>query len=179
MVAKEVQYPPVLLKYLKMFQDDPKSRIFAPLAEAYRKIGLIDEAIEICLEGLDANPGFSGGLVALARAYFDKGNYDKVRESLKFVISESPDNTLAQRLYAQASLATGDVSEALSSLKVILYFNPQDQETQHLVNELETSTYQSGALLKDGKSKEKFRKIMVLQRLLERIQQKSRVSSRV
>ena len=48
----DIKYPPLLLKYLKTFQDDPrKSRIFAPLAEAYRKIGLVDQAIDICREG--------------------------------------------------------------------------------------------------------------------------------
>ena len=47
------KYDPNLEKYLKEYQENPRSRVFAPLAEAYRKSGLIDEAIDICREGLE------------------------------------------------------------------------------------------------------------------------------
>src|SRR5258708_4204025 len=114
-----IKYPPLLLKYLKIFQDDPTSRIFAPLAEAYRKIGLIDEAIEICKEGLIANPDFTGGKVALARAYYDKKVYVKVRELLLSVIDQIPDNLIAQRLLADSCLVLGYVKDALAAYKML------------------------------------------------------------
>ena len=41
---------PLIFSYLKKFQEDPASRVFAPLAEAYRKAGLVDEAIDIARE---------------------------------------------------------------------------------------------------------------------------------
>src|SRR5579871_4770635 len=122
------KYPPILLKYLKMFQDDPKSRIFAPLAEAYRKIGLVDQAIEICREGLAEHPDFVGGKVALARAYFDKKLHRQVCEVLKPVVDKIPDNLMAQRLVADSSLELGYLREALESYKMLLYFNPSDTE---------------------------------------------------
>lgn len=173
MALAHTKYPPLLLKYLKQYQEDPKSRIFAPLAEAYRKIGLIDEAIEICREGLIHHPQFIGGKVALARAYFDKKRHNDVREVLKGVIGEIPDNLLAQRLLADSCFALGFLDDALTSYKMILYFNPRDQEVAGVVQELETRSYEGGGLLKLGQSPEaqaKLRKLMRLQSLLVRVQ---------
>ncbi|MBI3558141.1 MAG: hypothetical protein HY074_17895 [Deltaproteobacteria bacterium] len=170
------KYPPLLLKYLKMFQDDPKSRIFAPLAESYRKIGLIDQAIEICQEGLSANPDFMGGKVALARAFYDKKMHVQVRETLMAVIDKIPDNLIAQRLLADSCLVLGYVHEALASYKMLLYFSPNDREVAGLVQELETQAYERGGLLRVEQKPEKLRKLMRLQKLLTRVQQLRGVS---
>lgn len=156
------KYPPLLLKYLKAFQDNPKSRVFAPLAEAYRKIGLIDEAIDICYEGLQANPSFTGGKVALARALTDKKLYSKVKEVLLPIIDQIPDNLMAQKLLADSCLVLGFLAEALNAYKMILYFNPMDSSVASLVQELEVQSFQSP---------EKIRKLMKLQRMLRAVQQ--------
>ena len=156
-----------------MFQDDPRSKIFAPLAESYRKIGLIDEAIEICREGLSMNPDFIGGKVALARAYFDKQMHVQVRELLTPVIEKIPDNLIAQRLLADSCLILGYVQEALTGYKMLLYFNPGDREVAGLVQELETQSYEAGGLLRSSTSvnPSKLRKLMKLQKLLNKIQE--------
>lgn len=138
---------PVLYEYLRKYQEDPSSRIFAPLAEAYRKAGLIDEAINIAREGLQAHPTFIGGRVALARALFDKGNYDEAIKELTSVIREAPDNLMAQRLIAESSLMLGRTAEALGAYKVLLYFSPGDAETARIVLELETQAYDNGSLV--------------------------------
>ena len=165
------KYPPLLLKYLKIFQDDPSSRIFAPLAESYRKIGLIDEAIEICKEGLLANPDFIGGKVACARAYYDKKQYEFVRDLLLPLIEKIPDNLIAQKLLADSCLALGYVREALTSYKMLLYFNPNDREVSAMVQELETKAFESGSgVLRISEKPEKLRKLMKLQKLLNRLQ---------
>lgn len=145
--AARTQYHPLIHSYLKKYQEDPSSRIFAPLAEAYRKAGLVDEAIEVAREGLRIHPGFVGGRVALARALFDKKFYDEVVEELKQVVHDVPDNLAAQKLTAESLLMTGRVAEALSAYKMLLYFAPQDTETAQLVQELEGQAYESGALV--------------------------------
>src|SRR3954468_18642982 len=100
-VAKS-QFNPIIYNYLKKFQEDPTSRVFAPLAEAYRKAGLVDEAIEIAREGLRIHPTFIGGRVALARCLFDKAAYSEVISELTPVVRDVPDNLVAQRLLAES-----------------------------------------------------------------------------
>ena len=141
------RYSPQLFEYLKKYQDHPTSRIFAPLAEAYRRSGLIDEAIEIAKEGLLVHPNFIGGRVALARALFDKGAYDDVIQELSKVIQDVPDNLVAQRLFADSCIMRGRVLEALGAYKMLLFFAPQDAEVIKIVKELEAQSYDNGALV--------------------------------
>lgn len=171
----QAQYPQSLLRYLKMFQEDPNSRIFAPLAESYRRLGMLEEAIEICKEGLAVHPDFVGGKVALARSYFDKKDYSEVRKLMAPVLREVPDNLIAQRLYADASLVMGFAQEALASYKMLLYLCPYDKEVEVIVSDLESQSYQAGGLVRGGKisigkQPEKLRQLMKLQKILNRIQ---------
>ncbi len=138
---------PQIFRYLKKYQEDPRSRIFAPLAEAYRKAGLLNEAVEIAREGLKMHPTFVGGKVALARALFDKQLYEEVLSELASVVRDVPDNLLAQRLVADSALMMGRLAEALSHYKMLLYFSPTDQETMKLVAELEIQAYEKGVLV--------------------------------
>ena len=140
-------FSPLIYDYLKKYQEDPTSRIFAPLAEAYRKAGLVDEAIEIAQEGLRVHPNFVGGRVALARALFEKRRYEEVVDGLGAVVREVPDNLVAQRLLAESCLMLGRIGEALSAYKMLLYFNPTDPETARVVAELEAQAYEDGALV--------------------------------
>jgi tetratricopeptide (TPR) repeat protein len=138
---------PQIYHYLKKYQADPKSRVFAPLAEAYRKAGLLDEAIEICRDGIRYHPSFIGGRVALARALFDKGDYEATVKELAPVVIDAPDNLVAQKLLAESCLILGRLSEALAAYKVLLFFMPKDEEIAKLVQELESRAYEDGLLV--------------------------------
>src|SRR5262252_6199824 len=141
------RHSPLIYDYLKKYQEDPTSRVFAPLAEAYRKAGLLDEAIEIAREGLRIHPTFVGGRVALARCLFDKALYSEVVTELTPVVRDVPDNLVAQRLLAESCLMLGQVAEALGCYKMLLYFSPEDVETAQLVHELEAQAYEKGSLV--------------------------------
>jgi len=131
------KYDPNLEKYLKEYQENPRSKVFAPLAEAYRKSGLIDEAIEICREGLEYHPNFNSGIVALARCYFDKALYTAAIKELEKVVSEVPDNYLAQKLLAQSYSMVGDKNNCLKAYKTVLFLNPRDEDVKKIIAEME------------------------------------------
>ena len=140
-------YSPILYDYLRKYQENPRSRVFAPLAEAYRKAGLIDEAIDIAREGMRIHPGFTGGRVALARALFEKKQYVEVIEELELIVRDVPDNLVAQRLLAESALMLGRVTQALDAYKMLLYFTPSDTELVRIVQELEVHAYEKGTLV--------------------------------
>jgi tetratricopeptide (TPR) repeat protein len=140
-------FHPIIYTYLKKFQDDPTSRVFAPLAEAYRKSGLIDEALEIAREGMRVHPNFVGGRVALARALLDKKLFTEVVDDLVPVVRDNPDNLVAQRLVAESCLILGRLADALSAYKMLLFFTPYDREVAQMVQELEAQAYEKGVLI--------------------------------
>ncbi len=165
---------PLIYEYLKKFQEDPTSRVFAPLTEAYRKAGLVDEAIQVAREGLEHHPRFMGGRVALARALFDKKRYEEVIAELSPIVQDVPDNLVAQRLLADSYLSQGRLAEALSSYKVLLFFAPQDLEAARMVQELEVQAYENGTLVlrSDVGSQQMSRieRIECLQELLQKVE---------
>ncbi|HOW16626.1 MAG TPA: tetratricopeptide repeat protein, partial [bacterium] len=102
--------------------------------------GLVDEAIDICKEGLEYHPNFVSGMVALARCYFDKGQYTAAIKELEKVVSDVPDNFLAQRLLAESYSLIGDAQNALKSYKMVLFLNPRDEEVKSIVAGMESNS---------------------------------------
>ena len=67
---KDIELSPKIEDYHKKLSKDPDSLIFLPLAEEYRKIGMIEEAIFYLEEGLKKNPGYTLAKTTLARVLF-------------------------------------------------------------------------------------------------------------
>lgn len=129
--------PPYFNEYLRRYREDPTSRVFAPLAEAYRRMGRVDDAIAICLEGLTHHPLFHGGRVALAKAYLDKRQFREACAELCRVILAVPENLLAQRLLGDTWMELNDRVQALHCYKMALLLSPNDVQLAERVHRLE------------------------------------------
>ncbi len=125
---------------IKKFEDqlakDPKSYCFAPLADLYRKLGLLDEAISVAQRGVELHPSYVGGLVSLAKAYFEKGQKQESRAVLERLVTITPENLMAQKLLAQTCLDTGDIAAAEKAFQVVLALNPADSESRIALDSL-------------------------------------------
>lgn len=118
---------------IKRYEDilgaDPASYCFAPLAELYRKAGLLDEAIGTARKGIEIHPDYVGGYLALGRATFDKGEQAESRAALERVVRVTPDNLIAQKLLSRIYIDIGEIGLARKALETILALNPGDQES--------------------------------------------------
>jgi tetratricopeptide (TPR) repeat protein len=76
---------------------DPASIAFAPLAEELRKAGEYDEAVRVCLAGLEHHPAYLSARVTLGRALLELQHYAEARQELEYVLQSAPDNLLAQK----------------------------------------------------------------------------------
>lgn len=137
------QHPPQVREYLRRYQEDPKSRVFAPLAEAYRRLGRVDEAMGLCLEGLEHHPDFHGGRVALAKCYIDKQYFDKAKAELERVVQSVPENLLAQKLLGEVFMSLGQPHPALHCFKMAVLLSPHDVPLEEKVRTIELSLLQS------------------------------------
>lgn len=127
-------------KYQKMLLKDPASKIFAPLVEAYRKMGWLKEARETCEQGLRHHPHFAGGYVALAKVCIDESQHEDAVENLKKAVDLSPENILGHQLLAESYLRLKMAKEALRSYKMVLFLNPTNEKAQKAVKRLESLT---------------------------------------
>lgn len=137
--------PPQFREYLKKYQENPKSRVFAPLAEAYRRQARFDEAVAVCKQGLTHHPDFHVGRITLARCYLDQKNYTDGIQELERVLHAAPDNLLAQRLLGESYVAVGDHARALQVYKMAATLAPTDVVLAQKVREQEAAVLREAA----------------------------------
>ena len=123
-------------RYEDIFGADPASYCFAPLAELYRKTGLLDEAIATARKGIEIHPDYVGGYLALGRACFDKGEQAESRAALERVARATPDNLIAQKLLSRIYIDIGEKALAVKALETILSLNPDDLESRDALDGL-------------------------------------------
>lgn len=129
-----------LERYQKQWEADPNSRIFAPLAEAYRQSGQLLEALKVCRHGVHRHPQFSGGWFQLAKIHFDLKQIDKAREALKKAVQIAPENIQAHKLLADVYLVEKLPKEALKCFKMVLLLSPDNQKVKKIIQRLESLT---------------------------------------
>lgn len=127
-------------RYQKLYEKDPKSKVFAPLGEAYRKMGMIDEALSILEAGVRLHPHFASGHVALAKVLMDKKEYQRAMEHLLTSTDLSPENILAQKLLGECAITLKKPKDALKAYKMVLFLNPNDAHAQMHIKKLESLT---------------------------------------
>lgn len=133
---------PIIVKYERLLDEDPRSRSFAPLAEAYRQVGLVDKAFDVLKKGLRYNPEYLLGYLTLALCYQDKNEYGLSYSTLKPLISSNRDNIKLQRVFAECAKKTNNLEEALDSYKYLLFLNPRDAEIAKQVALLEEELHE-------------------------------------
>lgn len=129
--------PEFVERYQIELQRNPKSRIFAPLSEAYRQMNMLDEAFKTCSRGVQIHPDFAGGRVALAKILIDRKDRERANEHLEIAVRISPDNLLAQNLLAENLLELRRPKDALNAFKMVLFLNPDDERAKKAVQKWE------------------------------------------
>lgn len=119
---------------------NPSSRVFAPLCEAYRRMGLLDEAFELAERGVRMHPDFAAGHIALARIFIEKKLFDKAVDELTLAAELSPDNILAFQLLGESQMELRRPKEALKAFKMVLFLNPLHERAQAMVRKWEFLT---------------------------------------
>ncbi|HLD74789.1 MAG TPA: tetratricopeptide repeat protein [Bdellovibrionota bacterium] len=113
-----------LERLLKVYKKNPHSKIFAPLAELYRKNGLVDEALSLCEKGLAFHPDYIGGKVAYGRALVDAGEFERAQVVLEEVIMAAPENYLSLSLLLRCYEKRGLEEKRCEILERLKLLNP-------------------------------------------------------
>jgi tetratricopeptide (TPR) repeat protein len=109
-----------------MYEKKPRSRVFAPLAETYRKLGMIDEAMKILNSGIKNHPSYTLGYIVLSHCYYDLQNYEMAYNAIRPFVSQNLENITLQKLFAKTCINLGHLEEALQTFKYLLLLNPKD-----------------------------------------------------
>ncbi len=122
----------------RRLERDPGSRLFAQLAEEYRKAGNHADAIRVARTGLAQHPSYPSARLTLGRALLDSGDAAGARGELETALKEAPDNILASRFLGQALEALGELDPALEQLQKTLKMAPGDRQLESQIVSLQT-----------------------------------------
>ena len=114
----------------RRLERDPASRLFAQLAEEYRKAGNHADAIRIARTGLAQHPSYPSARLTLGRALLESGDPAGARVELETALREAPDNILASRFLGQALEALGELGPALVQFQNTLKLAPGDRQLE-------------------------------------------------
>jgi tetratricopeptide (TPR) repeat protein len=153
--VREENLSPLIEKYEKTLRENPESLVFAPLADCYRRLGSLDQALQILKEGLRKHPNYLLGHIGYAQVASDQNRYDLAYSTLRPFVESHRDNLKLMSLFANSCFQLEYHDEALQAFKYILFLNPRDINAANYVNQLENSTYQA-PLRRPIKSNEQF-----------------------
>lgn len=126
-----------MAKYFSLYKKNPRSRVFAPLAESFRKLGMLEDAYKILKEGIRHHPNYALGYIVLAHCYYDEQKFELTYNTLRPIIAQNADNISLQKIFAQACINLGHLEEALDTFKYLLFMNPKDKYFAEQVKRLE------------------------------------------
>jgi len=135
---------PELEALFQRYQEAPNSHVFAPLADACRKAGLLEEAIEICDRGVAENPGYTSGHVVRGKCYYDAGKPREAMASFEQVLGLDPNNLVALKYLGILAAEAGDEEAARERFRHILALDPEDREIVDKLEAIETPGDETG-----------------------------------
>lgn len=115
---------------------DPLSRAFLQLAEEYRKEGRFQDAVKVCLEGLERHPTYHTARISLGRTHMEAGSLVEAKRAFSEVLELQPENHLAGKLLAEVQKKTADRAGAAETYRTILRYYPGDREVESLLAEV-------------------------------------------
>ena len=105
------------------------------LAEAYRACGHIENALKIGQLGLEGNPDYLQGHLAVVDALLDMGRHDEARPILEQILASHSDNMTVIGKMGAFYYHIGEFQEAEEKLTVAAKGLPEDPEVQwHLIS---------------------------------------------
>ena len=109
---------------------DPSSLAYVQLAEALRRKGHVQEALQAALHGLGRHPDHADGYDALARVHTDRGELDEARAAWERALAIAPEHTGALKGLGFLFWRQGDVRKAIDTLEHALAAAPHDDQAR-------------------------------------------------
>jgi tetratricopeptide (TPR) repeat protein len=127
-----------IVKLTERISKDPRSKLFVPLAEEYKKAGDLEMAIHVLSEGLKNNPTYITARSVLGKLLFEKGDLAASQKEFEEVVKAIPDNLMAQRKLADLYVMQDRRDEALKHYKIVLSLTPKNEEVSSLISDIES-----------------------------------------
>lgn len=106
---------------------NPNTLAFIPLAEAYRRQGRQNDALRICLRGLERHPSNVEAHAVLARIYLARSDREKAFDEWLLISKLDPEHFETRRGLGFGYLERGSLEEAVRHLTKAAELRPDDE----------------------------------------------------
>ena len=122
--------------YTEILAKDPRSTVFVPLSETYRKLRMFDDAVEVASRGAKVLPTYAPGFVALARALAERGDWQGAAAAFEQTLAIEPANLQGLKGLARARIALRETEAARGLLTQVLALAPDDAQAAQMLSTL-------------------------------------------
>ena len=127
---------PELDELFERYKAAPKSHVFAPLADACRKAGMLDEALEICARGVGEHPRYASGYVVQGKCLYDAGRRGDAQAAFDRVLLLDPKNLVALKYLGILHAERGDNARAREYFEHILALDPDNRDIRSRIEDV-------------------------------------------
>ncbi len=117
-------------KLQRRWQENPLGLTFAPLAEAYRKEGMVADALELLEIGLAQHPNYVPAHIVRGRCFTDRQADGAAESAFARVLDLDPENGIALKGLADIAERAGRYPEAAFRLERLLDFDRSNEEAR-------------------------------------------------
>jgi len=122
-------------KLEQRFREKPE-QWFAALADAYRKNGDLELALEILTTWIDKRPTYTSGHIVQGRCLLDKGDDAQAAGVFRKVLDLDPENIIALKSLGEIAQRSDDSAGAREWLTMLLDVDPMNEEAQEALEAL-------------------------------------------
>ena len=124
-------------KLEQRFAENSKGRVFAHLADAYRKAGEFAKAEGLILHGLKNHPNYISAYIVLGRVYLDGQRSSDAHAQFSKVLELDPQNLIALKALGDLAVRSLEFGEARSWYDRMLQIDPRNVEALQGLEDLE------------------------------------------
>jgi len=128
-------YQSEIEKLEQRYEENPK-QWFAALADAYRKEGHLDLALDYVRGGLEMRPSYASGYIVLGRCLLEKTEHDEAAQAFEQVLAIDAENIIALKSLSEIAELRGDILGARHWLDRLLEVDPMNDEAREALERL-------------------------------------------
>ncbi|GMR14147.1 MAG: hypothetical protein BMS9Abin29_2383 [Gemmatimonadota bacterium] len=137
-MALSLEQEIVALQELQGSSRDPYGTAFVPLADAHRRAGELDKALDILREGLSRHPKYTSAHVVTSWVHMDRGAPDEALGVLELVLELDQDNRAGLKGLGKVLIGKGDREGAMRHLTRLVELEPEDLAARSMLDTIET-----------------------------------------
>jgi lipopolysaccharide biosynthesis regulator YciM len=125
-----------ILKFTKRVRRDRYAKVYAPLADGLRRVGLLDEAAEACRAGLQVFPRYLACNEVLGRVHLRQNKLADAKRELEKVHEVIGENLELRKALAKVYARGGEKESARGVLEWVVAHDPFDFEMRNILTQL-------------------------------------------